>query len=213
MPFSLPPVSLQPVLALTAMVLSGLLAWPAYGEIAAGLSYSISSGSDTSGRADGAAVTSRAGWSWPLRPRPEVLESFKQPAQPWLPGHRGVDLAGAPGSTIRSPANGLVIFSGWVVNRGVITVEHQDGLLSSFEPVAAAVPAGTSVREGERIADIGISEFGHCSPRSCLHWGVRDNGDYRDPLGLLGELRRSVLLPLAAPTSSHPPLRRSRRFP
>ncbi|MCL2534203.1 MAG: hypothetical protein FWE39_08555, partial [Nocardiaceae bacterium] len=35
----------------------------------------------------------RPSFDWPLRPRPRVVRAFEKPAQNWLPGHRGVDLA------------------------------------------------------------------------------------------------------------------------
>ena len=51
-------------------------------------------------------------WSWPITPPPAVLRPFKPPPRPWLAGHRGVDLAGPPGTEVRSPAAGTVVFAG-----------------------------------------------------------------------------------------------------
>ena len=36
-------------------------------------------------------------WTWPLSGTPVVLRAFDPPAQRWLAGHRGVDLAAEPG--------------------------------------------------------------------------------------------------------------------
>ena len=39
---------------------------------------------------------------WPLDGSPAVVRGFDPPPQPWLPGHRGVDLAAPPGAVVRS---------------------------------------------------------------------------------------------------------------
>ena len=65
-----------------------------------------------------------------------MLRAFDPPAKPWLSGHRGVDLQAAhDGAPVTSPAAGTVSFVGVVVDRPVITIDHGDGLRSSFEPV------------------------------------------------------------------------------
>ena len=97
-----------------------------------------------------------------------------------------------------SPAAGAVSFSGWVVNRPVLTVDLGDGLLASFEPVVAEKSAGDPVAEGEvlgRVAGPEAASPGHCAV-SCLHWGVRLNQEYVNPLNYVTDRRPSVLLPL-----------------
>ncbi len=73
---------------------------------------------------------------------------FDPPAVRWGSGHRGVDLAAAPGSEVRSPGAGVVAFAGPVAGRGVVTVLHDDGLRSSLEPVDADVAPGDRVGPG-----------------------------------------------------------------
>ncbi|WP_258060513.1 MULTISPECIES: murein hydrolase activator EnvC [unclassified Arthrobacter] len=135
-------------------------------------------------------------WSWPLSPAPQVIRAFLAPPQRWLAGHRGADLAALPGAQILSPSAGTVVFAGWVVNRPVMTVDMGEGLLASFEPVDASVSAGDSVTEGEVIGVLAEAlPPGHCAV-SCLHWGVRLNGEYVNPLIYVTDRRPSVLLPL-----------------
>jgi murein DD-endopeptidase MepM/ murein hydrolase activator NlpD len=140
-------------------------------------------------------------WSWPLEPQPRVLGHFDPPPQPWASGHRGVDLGPADGSregvhragpAVLSPAAGRVVFVGFVVDRPVVTVDHGDGLVSSFEPVTAEVVPGERVPEGGRIGALG--DESHC-PVRCLHWGVRLDGRYVNPLNYVSDRRPSVLLP------------------
>src|SRR5512141_2213169 len=82
-------------------------------------------------------------WSWPLSPRPAVLRVFDPPDRPWLSGHRGVDLQTAyDGAPVTSPAAGTVAFVGFVVDRPVVTIDHGNGLRSSFEPVESTLRPG-----------------------------------------------------------------------
>ena len=138
--------------------------------------------------------TAAPSWQWPLAPRPQVLRDFNPPPKPWLSGHRGVDLgAAADGAPVTSPAAGTVSFVGVVVDRPVITIDHGDGLRSSFEPVDSTLAAGAPVAAGQVI---GTARPGHCAAAPCLHWGVRRGEDYVDPLQFVMDLRPSVLLPL-----------------
>ena len=79
---------------------------------------------------------------WPLRPRPAVVRVFDAPRPNWQRGHRGVDLAGAPGQTVYAAAPGTVVFAGELAGRPVVSVAHPGGLRTSYEPVRAAVRPG-----------------------------------------------------------------------
>jgi murein DD-endopeptidase MepM/ murein hydrolase activator NlpD len=122
-----------------------------------------------------------------------VVRVFEPPARPWLSGHRGVDLrATHDGAPVVSPAAGTVSFVGVVVVRPVITVDHGNGLRSSFEAVHSDLVAGAIVAEG---AVLGRILPGHCTPAPCVHWGVRRGTEYLNPLAFVTDLRPSVLLP------------------
>jgi murein DD-endopeptidase MepM/ murein hydrolase activator NlpD len=149
----------------------------------------------------GAAVADRAATASPTgalvyrAPLAGVVERpFDAPDVPWGPGHRGVDLSAEVGAAVGSPADGIVTFAGTVVDRGVVTVTHPDGRRSSLEPVAAVVQVGDRVAAGDVVGTVqGVP--GHCAPRTCLHWGVREGDRYVDPLGLLPGHGPVVLLP------------------
>lgn len=146
--------------------------------------------------ASGAAAPA-SDWSWPLTPRPAVLRAFDPPEKPWMSGHRGVDLqAAADGAPVTAPESGTVSFVGVVVDRPVITIDHGNGLRSSFEPVESSLAAGAAVEKGDVI---GTVLPGHCAAMSCMHWGVRRGEDYVNPLSFVTDLRPSILLPLRAP--------------
>lgn len=131
---------------------------------------------------------------WPLDGAPRLTRRFEPPPQPWLPGHRGVDLGAEPGAVVRAAGPGVVLFAGQVAGRPVITVGHSAGLRTTYEPVAPGVRAGDPVAVG---APLGRLHPGHvgCPDRACLHWGLRRGEEYLDPTALLG-LGPVRLLPL-----------------
>jgi len=129
-------------------------------------------------------------WFWPVDPPRRVLRAFIGPPEPWQPGHRGIDVLAASDALV-APADGVVRFAGRVVDRGVLSIDHGGGVISSYEPVEALVAEGEAVSRGQILARIGD---GHCASR-CVHVGVRVDGAYRNPLLLLGGWQRPVLLP------------------
>nr|WP_309238267.1 M23 family metallopeptidase [Actinoplanes aureus] len=147
----------------------------------------------------GGAPASR--YSWPVAP-PRVARRFEPPPEQWLAGHRGVDLAAAPGATVRAAGGGKVIYAQILAGRGVVSVAHAGGLRTTYEPVTAVVAPGDEVAAGEPL---GTLDPGHpgCSESACLHWGLRRGDLYLDPLALLG-LGRVRLLPLNAARSAGP---------
>ncbi|PJJ63583.1 peptidase M23-like protein [Compostimonas suwonensis] len=132
-------------------------------------------------------------WLWPLDGRNPIVRGFEAPPHPYGAGHRGIDIAATPGQLVRAPAAGTVSFAGVVVDRGVLSIAHPGGLVSSYEPVETQLAEGRSVSPGEAIAT--IDGTSHCGS-SCLHLGVRLDGEYVSPLLLLGGIERAVLLPV-----------------
>ncbi|ODT41561.1 MAG: peptidase M23 [Microbacterium sp. SCN 70-200] len=130
-------------------------------------------------------------WQWPIAP-PRIVAPFVAPAHEYGPGHRGIDLAAPEGSDVHSPAPGVVAFAGSVAGRGVITVDHGDGLVSTFEPVVPGLAIGTVVDAG---AVVGTVASGGHTPADAVHFGVREYGEYINPMLLLGGIERAVLLP------------------
>jgi hypothetical protein len=132
-------------------------------------------------------------FGWPVDSH-RVTRRFDPPPAPWLPGHRGVDLAAPPSAVVRAAGPGVVVFTGRVAGRGVVSVAHPGGLRTTYEPLTPSVATGDRVTTG---AEIGRLTSGHagCPEAACLHWGLRRGDLYLDPLALLG-LGRVRLLPL-----------------
>lgn len=134
-----------------------------------------------------------AAWGWPVAPPHQVQRPFEAPPTPYSAGHRGIDLEAPAGRAILATADGVVSFSGLVVDRPVLSVKHEGGLVSSIEPVVATVAAGERVRAGDVVGV--VASGGHCAGR-CVHLGARLHGEYVNPMALLGVLPNAILLPL-----------------
>ncbi|GAA2728310.1 murein hydrolase activator EnvC family protein [Cellulomonas aerilata] len=173
------------------------------GLLALGTAWAVADLAGAGGSGPPAVVTSRVG---PASDRPAALMSppldapvtvarpFDAPPQPWAPGHRGVDLAASPMRAVRAPAAGVVTFSGTVVDRGVLTITHDDGLRSSLEPIVPGVTVGQRVIAGQVVATVAGTP-GHCAPATCLHWGLRRGETYLDPMRWVLDRGPVVLLP------------------
>ncbi|MEU3029867.1 murein hydrolase activator EnvC family protein [Streptomyces incarnatus] len=121
---------------------------------------------------------------WPVGVRPSVLRGWEPPATPYGPGHRGVDLAAAPGSPVRAVAAGRVSFAGRVAGRGVVTVELTGtGLRTTYEPVSPSVEEGAEVAAGDMVGVVATGA--HCGAAACVHWGLLRGETYLNPLSLL----------------------------
>jgi murein DD-endopeptidase MepM/ murein hydrolase activator NlpD len=163
------------------------------GVLPAVLGTATTPGPATASSPAGVAAEPGAHWQWPLPPPVHVVAGFDPPAQPWLPGQRGVDLAGRVGEAVLSAGDGVVGFVGTVARVGVVTVVSGP-LRTTYEPVRGTVRRGQPVHAGERIGVLQLAGS-QCLPAACLHWGLLRGSTYLDPLALLG-LERVRLLPL-----------------
>ncbi|MFD4957321.1 peptidoglycan DD-metalloendopeptidase family protein [Microbacterium sp. NPDC058389] len=173
--------------------MTALVAWS--GAAPPGLVVAAASASSPTAAApasDSAAAAPRgSGWVWPARPF-RLEQPFVAPPHAYGPGHRGIDLRPLDGHGLIAPAAGIVAFSGPVAGRGILTIDHGDGLVTTLEPIDSELVAGTPVERGELVGSVALG--GHTVPGS-VHLGVRLDGEYVNPLLLLGGVPRAVLLP------------------
>lgn len=146
------------------------------------------------GPATSAATRPALQWVWPAPPPIRVVAPFRAPATPYSAGHRGIDLAAEQGATVAAAAGGTVRFAGQVAGRGVVSIDHGDGVVSSIEPITALVAEGDLLAPGDAIGI--VDRGGHCEG-DCVHFGIRIDGEYVSPFLFFGGLPRSVLLPLS----------------
>ncbi len=133
----------------------------------------------------------------------ELVNSYRSPEKAYGEGHRGVDYQVALGQGIFAPADATVSFVGKVVNRQVLSLSHQGGLVSSYEPVCSSLIVGQEVSAGDLVAEVCEADqdyLQHCEETFCLHFSTRRNGEYLSPLWFTGELAPSELLPWIEPS-------------
>ena len=123
------------------------------------------------------------GWAWPVVG--PVIRDFDPPEDPYGAGHRGIDIGAPVGTPILAPQAGVVSFAGKVGGQLFVTIDHGGGLNSTYSWLSAIW-----VRKGDLVARagrIGLTGLGH--PDAVvphLHFGVRLDGVYLDPLRFLG---------------------------
>jgi murein DD-endopeptidase MepM/ murein hydrolase activator NlpD len=132
-------------------------------------------------------------YSAPVTGPLHVVRPFDPPATRYGAGHLGVDLRVPADDQIRAAGTGVVQFAGAVAGRGVVVIEHADGVRTEYEPVRPLVRVGAAVVRGEPIGVLAGMHRGCAGV--CLHWGARRGGAYFDPLSLLRRLGLVRLLP------------------
>lgn len=148
-------------------------------------------------RSVGAAVRAadaqdEAPWVWPTGSR-IVERGWEAPADDYAPGHRGIDVAASIGTPAVAVASGTVSFAGSVAGRGVVSIDHGGGLVSTLDSVDPSVSTGDEVDQGSTVGTVSV---GHCPASApCLHLGARVDGRYVDPLPYLPAAEWPVLLP------------------
>lgn len=123
----------------------------------------------------------------------EVTDGFRPPAEPWLPGNRGLTFATEPARPVRAVAPGRVTFAGAIAHRWYVTVRLPDGRDVTYSFLAsAAVSTGAEVTTGDPIGTTGDTAF---------HLGFRDGDTYLDPTVLVVAAcgrHHAVLVPVPA---------------
>jgi hypothetical protein len=121
-------------------------------------------------------------FTWPIVGR--VLVDYKADS------HRGVDIAAEIGNEVSAAQSGKVFWIG-KTSRGepCITIEHGDGVSSTYLPVTARVKKGDSVDVGQVIGVVS-GEGDPSSDVVHLHFGLyetdtRDDKSYLNPLEYL----------------------------
>jgi murein DD-endopeptidase MepM/ murein hydrolase activator NlpD len=131
-------------------------------------------------------------WTLPMDGDPAVTRAFEPLPHPFAAGHRGVDLRGTPWSPVLAAGDGVVVFAGMVAGRPVVSIDHADGLRTTYEPVDPSVAAGQAVARGSPIGTLALGHAG-CPVQACLHWGLRRGDTYLDPMTLLRPTRVRLL--------------------
>lgn len=136
------------------------------------------------------------GWIWPVAGAFRVSGAFVAPAHAYGPGHRGIDLEPSSTAVLVAPQAGMIAYAGSIAGRGIITIDHGGGWVTTLEPIASEAVVGLAVARGDVVGTLSLG--GHAAAGT-VHFGVRLNGEYINPLVLLGGVPRAVLVPCCGP--------------
>lgn len=102
--------------------------------------------------------------------------------------HAGCDIAADPGTPVRAPADGTVIFSGLKDGYGkVVVIDHGYGIRTLFAHSSRLfVTSGLRVKRGEKIAEVGATGKA-TGPH--LHYEIRKNGVPVNPVSFFNQAR------------------------
>jgi hypothetical protein len=144
-------------------------------------------------------------YAWPVEG--PVIRGFEPPPDPYGVGHRGIDIGAPFGTDLIAAEDGIVAFAGWVAGSLFISIDHEDGVRSTYSWLSTAdVVEGQTVARGQVIGKTGQ---GHPDvPISHLHFGTRVGDTYIDPMLMLerGSVAGLIhLAPLAPPPGVGPP--------
>jgi murein DD-endopeptidase MepM/ murein hydrolase activator NlpD len=144
--------------------------------------------------ADVAGAATGGDWLWPVSGA--VLRGFEPPSSPYGAGHRGIDLAAPAGTPVTAPEAGVVAFAGRVAGERYLSIAHGNALVSTYSWLSEILVAeGDAVARGAAVATSGRGHPG--SAQAHLHFGVRRDGAYVDPLELLSPASVAGLIRLA----------------
>ena len=126
-------------------------------------------------------------FAWPAPSYTRISDNYGWRMHPTLgvqKFHNGVDLAAPGGSPILAAYDGKVAAAGYSSSMGnYIMIDHGDGLYTIYMHASALyVSKGTTVKKGQKIAAVGSTGR---STGNHLHFGVRKDGNYVDPMSYL----------------------------
>lgn len=130
-------------------------------------------------------------WLWPIESGP-IAHDFDAGQSQYGPGHRGIDLVTRIGAPVLAAHDGTVFFVGEIDSVPVLSINHGD-LRSTYQPVRSDLQTGDRVQAGQVIGTVSRAK-NHCAAITCLHFGVKRQEHYLDPLDFLGTRARVVLI-------------------
>lgn len=126
---------------------------------------------------------------WPVAISETVITSGygvrEHPIQGVVKEHTGIDIGNAPlGTPVVAAADGVVSYAGWLGGYGnCVMINHGNGVVTLYghgNKILTSV--NTEVKQGDTIMEVG-STGNSTGPH--LHFEVRVNGNYTNPLGFV----------------------------
>jgi len=126
---------------------------------------------------------------WPSAASTNITSPFGMRMHPILKQnkmHTGIDIGAAGGTNILAANSGIVISAGWNNSYGyMVMVDHGGGIVTLYAHSSKLLVAnGDIVNRGQAIALVGSTGM---STGNHLHFEVRVNGQYQDPMNYVSK--------------------------
>ena len=121
---------------------------------------------------------------WPCPSSKRITSSFgdrESPTEGASSNHQGIDIGASTGASILAAASGTVTISTYSYSAGnYIMIHHGGGVYTVYMHCSELlVTAGQEVSEGQVIGKVGSTGY---STGPHLHFGIRVNGSYTNPV-------------------------------
>lgn len=123
-------------------------------------------------------------FTWPCPGQSRITSHFgdrESPTEGASTNHKGVDVGAPSGTPVVAAAGGTVVISQYSSSAGnYIMISHGGGVYTVYMHLSSlGVSKGTAVSRGDRIGAVGSTGY---STGPHLHFGIRINGGYVNPL-------------------------------
>ena len=130
----------------------------------------------------------KGGLIWPCPSSKRITSSFgnrKSPTKGASTFHQGIDIGAPVGENVLSAAAGEVVISSYSYSAGnYIMINHGSGIFTIYMHLSKRnVDVGQEVSQGQKIGEVGSTGYA-TGPH--LHFGIRKNGSYVNPLTFVG---------------------------
>lgn len=124
-------------------------------------------------------------FTWPCPSSSRVTSGFgsrSSPTEGASTSHKGIDIGASTGSSVVAAADGTVVIATYSASAGnYVMLSHGGGVYTVYMHMSSiAVSSGQTVSKGSTIGAVGSTGY---STGPHLHFGIRINGSYVDPLG------------------------------
>ena len=128
------------------------------------------------------------GLIWPCPSSKRITSGFgkrKSPTKGASTNHQGIDISASTGSAVIAAAAGEVVISTYSYSAGnYIMINHGSGIFTIYMHLSKKIAdVGQEVSQGQKIGEVGSTGYA-TGPH--LHFGIRKNGSYVNPLTFVG---------------------------
>ena len=128
------------------------------------------------------------GLIWPCPSSKRITSGFgnrKSPTKGASTYHEGIDIGASTGASVIAAAAGEVVISKYSYSAGnYILINHGSGIFTIYMHLSKRlVDVGKEVSQGQTIGEVGSTGY---STGPHLHFGIRKNGKYVNPLTFVG---------------------------